>query len=128
MSMERTMRRTLKQCVHFNGIQHEKCSAGVAYLSVRDSSQAGPYRWPCLTLAAEKTSTTTCPSFRLKSDEEWAKEDAQFEKAFAAISEGKSPCCGAPLDESHVRDGTGPRFCLKCKQFVFRGCNPSEVP
>lgn len=35
-------------CKHFTGISDKCCKKGIAYESVRDSSEAGPYRWPCL--------------------------------------------------------------------------------
>jgi hypothetical protein len=38
----------MRRCVHFTGIQHPTCKAGVDYKTVRDSSGKGPYRWPCL--------------------------------------------------------------------------------
>ena len=35
-----------KRCVHFNGIQHIKCKAGIELEDVKDTS-VRPYRWPC---------------------------------------------------------------------------------
>lgn len=51
------------RCFHFRGIQNV-CAAGIDPKSVRDESQPGPYRWPCLTLSAERRATTTCAQFR----------------------------------------------------------------
>lgn len=109
-------------CVHFTGIQHDACAAGVPYASVRDASQPGPYCWPCLPGIGGKVCATTCDKKRLPTLEELEAEEQKWKAAFAAITAGLSPCCNAPLDESHVRGGTGPRFCSKCKTFVFRAC------
>ena len=66
-------------CVHFNGVQHKTCNAGVLYVDVRDSSGKSPYRWPCLTIVGERPCTTTCAQYRAKSAEEIAAEEREFE-------------------------------------------------
>jgi hypothetical protein len=45
---ERDVQREMATCVHFNGIQHDRCAAGVPLVSVRVSSATEPNRWPCL--------------------------------------------------------------------------------
>lgn len=115
-------------CVHFTGLwghgmkKHLLCSAGVAYEDVKDSSQKGPYCWPCLPGIGGRTATTTCQKKRLPTVEELAADKRELEEFLAKIDAGKSPCCDAPLDESRVREGTGPRHCSKCGEFVFRAC------
>lgn len=120
-------------CIHFTGLfgpgmaRKEKCNAGVAYDSVKDSSQAGPLCWPCLPGIGGKLATTTCDKRRLPTVEETAAAHQEMRRIVGSIDSGLSPCCGASFDESQVRDGVGPRFCSKCKEFVFRGCNPKET-
>lgn len=111
-------------CIHFHGIQHKTCAAGLELASVRDSSQPGPYRWPCLTLAGREPATTKCSLYLDPTDEQIAAWDQQVAAAFTALDQGLSPCCKAPLDESQVdKNGTGNRYCSACKQWVMRGCN-----
>jgi hypothetical protein len=64
------------KCVHFRGIQHATCEAGVDMASIRDGSQPGPYRWPCLTL---DKATTSCALYREPTAEEIAADQAAFE-------------------------------------------------
>lgn len=115
-------------CVHFTGIfghndvTHRTCKAGVSYDSMRDATQPGPYCWPCLPGIGGKVATTTCDKRRLPTVEELAADEREWREALAKIDAGRSPCCDAELNESRVRNGTGPRFCSKCKTLVFQGC------
>lgn len=68
----------LSKCQHFTGIRHKTCEAGVCYAEVRDSSQPGPLRWPCLTLAG-KAATTMCAKYEATTPEQLAEEDAEIE-------------------------------------------------
>jgi hypothetical protein len=113
------------ECKHFNGIQHGCCLAGVAYNSVRDASQPGPYRWPCLTLSG-KEATTTCAKREYPTEAELEAEEAECNRVMAALLVGRSACCDAELVEQVDERGSGPRFCSKCKKLAFIGCNPSE--
>jgi hypothetical protein len=86
-------------CVHFRGVQHKRCEAGIALVTVRDASGGGPYRWPCLPpMVPGQTCTTTCASFRAPTAEEIAAEDAEFAGAFAEIMQrhrdGRCIVCG----------------------------------
>jgi len=63
---------TSTHCVHFAGFQHadgtqrEWCRAGVYYADVRDSTQPGQDRWPCMTAVGDMPATTCCASRRLQ--------------------------------------------------------------
>jgi hypothetical protein len=96
--------RHLPKCVHFNGIQHETCKAGVAYKSVRDSA-ARPYRWPCLTLT-DGPAATTCAQYRALTDEEWAAIDREISEAIdrmgARRKAGQCVECGAAIARREV--------------------------
>lgn len=93
------------KCRHFNGIQHKTCDVGVAYLSVRDSSQPGPYRWPCVETGND-VAATVCPNRSLLTQQEHADFAAQIEaawaKACAALEAGKCHICGAAIEPSTV--------------------------
>lgn len=88
--------------------------------SVRDTTQPGPYRWPCLPPEA----TTKCHLRVYPTQAEVDAEEREWKRRMALIfDEGKSACCEAPLDESRVDEhGTGPRYCSACKELVFQGC------
>jgi hypothetical protein len=89
-------------CRHFTGIQHETCAAGVRYVDVRDASQPGPYRWPCIDVRGP--ASTECPKRSLLTAEEHeARErevDAIVDQALAAIAAGKCHECGAAIEPS----------------------------
>jgi hypothetical protein len=93
------------RCRHFNGIQHDRCKAGVNYLDVRDESQPGPYRWPCLTWA-DKAATTECSKRSLLTQVEHAEKEEQIvaamAKADADIAAGKCHVCGAASEPSRI--------------------------
>lgn len=90
-------------CVHFRGIQHDKCCAGVDMKSVRDESQPGPYRWPCITLTGitkkpTPQATTTCEKYREPTaDEIKADEDAfnaRLDEMRERTKRGECSTCG----------------------------------
>jgi hypothetical protein len=100
------------QCRHFTGIQHKTCAVGVAYNDVRDASQPGPYRWPCLESswghidASLRRATTTCDRLSLLTQEEHRAKDeelrAAVDKALAAVESGVCHICGAPAEPSVI--------------------------
>jgi hypothetical protein len=74
-------------CVHFTGIGDVRCKAGVPYASVRDASQAGPYRWPCISPCpwTGRTAATACERKRLPTGEEVEAEIRAFEELEAKL-------------------------------------------
>lgn len=88
-------------CFHFRGIQHATCLAGIKMIDVRDDSQPGPYRWPCITIAGREPATTTCASFREPTKEEIAAWDAKVEARLKEIADrherGLCADCGAKI-------------------------------
>ena len=125
-----------KSCVHFNGMQHESCTAGIRYVDVQKRHEPialpGGRRSlrvsiPCL--LNENHGGATCDKLKPPTEQEFEAKLAGIEAALAAIDAGRSPCCNAPLDEralSRTDDGktSGPRYCGKCGSFVDRLCNP----
>jgi hypothetical protein len=94
-------------CIHFRGVQHKRCEAGIALVTVRDASGGGPYRWPCLPpMVPGQTCATTCDSFRAPTAEEIAAEDAEREAAIAEWMDrrqcGNCPTCGEAMTERRV--------------------------
>lgn len=87
------------KCIHFRGIQHATCEAGVSMVSVRDASQPG-YRWPCLTLN-ERPAATTCELYREPTPEEIAADEAawaaRIEEALARTKRGECSDCGTKV-------------------------------
>ncbi len=113
-------------CVHFTGIQHDTCEAGIAYRDVNGGRKHLAVL-PCLPnmphLAREES--VPCEKCRFPTEEEIAADDFEVTKVLDCIEAGVSPCCGAPLDEARVirsgrHKGHGPRYCTKCKQLAFR--------
>jgi len=111
-----------KTCVHFRGIQHDTCLAGVVVRSVRVVPEKGPYRLPCLPVIGGGDIPNNCEQRRYPTAEEVAADHAMWERAFAAFAAGKSPCCDAPLESR----GTA-RFCSKCREFVGRECGAEDI-
>ncbi len=125
-----------QSCVHFTGMQHDRCKAGVRYLDVRvlhepvllpGNRRSLPSSIPCL--LNENHGGATCSKLQARTQEELAAEIAEVERTLAAVDAGRSPCCDAPLDESALAradDGKreGARYCSKCGKLVDRLCNP----
>lgn len=93
------------QCVHFCGIQHKHCKAGVELVSVRDSSQPGPYRWPCLTIDG-RAATTVCAQRRMPTPDEVEAEARGWEQLLDDVDKGNALPPGVTV----------------------HSCNPSEEP
>lgn len=69
-----------KTCVHFTGIQNNRCKAGIDY----DSFPRGTL--PCLGDQIGKAPKSPCSDLRLPTPEETAAEEAAWEAAFARTS------------------------------------------
>ena len=61
------------RCIHFDGIQHEKCKAGVTLKGVKDTF-GKPHKWPCLRNHM-MGGINTCDLVQFPSEEE-VKEEA----------------------------------------------------
>jgi hypothetical protein len=92
------------KCRHFNGIQHKACEAGVPYERVRDASQPGPYRWPCLDTG--RGTGGECQARSLLTQEEHAEHEREvqttIDKALSDIASGKCHVCGAAAEPSKL--------------------------
>lgn len=73
-------------CRHFTGIQRTTCEAGVVLITVRDASQPGAYRWPCVTQPGHESVTSRCPRYEPQTAEEQAAEDAWVDDAVAKFN------------------------------------------
>jgi hypothetical protein len=120
--------REAETCVHFRGIQHETCRAGVRLQLVKDTSGDGPFRWPCIPpLPRAQPCTTTCAQRRFPTDEEMAAEERVWTAALNRIDAGRSPCCDAALDvRTAPRDTSRVLFCKACGEVVMRACRPEK--
>jgi len=97
--------RFLDKCRHFTGIQHKTCAAGVAYDLVRDVSESGPARWPCLETKTGRC-VDNCPKRSLLSQEEHVEHyrqlDAAVDEMLAKVAAGKCHVCGADAEPSKI--------------------------
>lgn len=94
------------KCVHFTGIQNDRCDAGVRYIDVRDASQPGPYRWPCMTING-RAATTECVNRCFPTREEAHARAVDIEtrmgEAARKLAEGKiCPHCDRPIEARRV--------------------------
>ena len=76
----RRISKEMCECVHFNGIQHGTCKAGVTYTDVSDKSMK-PYGFPCL-----QVHVTTCPKRQHPTLEEATAEVDGWDRAFNRVN------------------------------------------
>lgn len=105
------------RCVHFTGIQHKVCKAGVIYAELE--------KLPCITFAqqalTEEQRQALCPLRRLPTQEEIDAENAMWGRALELILvDQKSPCCQADL-VAHESGRCTTKTCSTCGKFVMRG-------
>lgn len=88
-------------CRHFNGIQHKSCRKGIAYATVRDDSQPGMVRLPCI---SSDGAATTCPHFAHYTQAEIDERNRAVNDYLTALSKFESretencPHCGKHVD------------------------------
>ena len=84
-------------CVHFRGIQHGTCAAGVRYADVQGDG-VGIDRYPCF---RDCTYGETCSRRRFPAAEEIAAEERRLEDALRQfldrLENNECPHCGRPL-------------------------------
>jgi len=68
----------MRQCKHFNGIQNDRCSAGVCYTDLTGKDHARAL--PCITLGGDKR-PAECDKYQMRTPEEEAAEEASMEAA-----------------------------------------------
>lgn len=104
------------KCIHFNGLSHQFCKAGINYESVKDRTQR-PYKIPCVKNTVMHGSHCSLQQFR--TDEEVEKEIKEIENisviAFGALSiistrkenNGiiECPKCGGKLHYTRASNG-----------------------
>lgn len=103
------------RCVHFTGIQHETCGAGVDYKAVCDSS-VRPYRRPC---HADSGATTSCEKRCLPTPEQIEAEVSAWEQLFARVDAGECAECGTMI-ASATQDG-GCLYAAPCGHRIGQG-------
>lgn len=86
-------KRELRGCRHFNGIQHDKCRADVAYKTFQG-------RMPCLPKYAD-SKTGVCALFELYTEDEINKQQTEAAAAIAAffsnLANDICPHCQTPI-------------------------------
>lgn len=87
------------RCVHYDGVIHDVCRAGVAYAAVRGPSVAGTLPYPCFRGREE----LPCAARRFPTAEENAVRAADLEAALArwsaALDRDECPECGQAIGE-----------------------------
>ena len=105
---EQTIAWEMGQCRHFNGIQNERCAAGVAYRELCGDAPGWAKDMPCLLKGSIK-----CDLLSLKTREEAEKEadmwEHQINKTVGAINAAKSDAKSRGL-----KRGNGGRGEVKC--------------
>ena len=99
------------ECKHFNGLQHDKCEAGIVYDTRRDSEQVGRDQLPCCGVGQ-------CPHYDPPTREEIEAEEAEFKKrldnfkSFLRREHSQCPQCGKSVKRlDQVRRSTYARPC-----------------
>lgn len=99
MSVNKSHDLRLSSCRHFNGIQHKACGAGIVLRDMRDVSQPGIARWPCLTIPGREQ-LHSCSQFSAYTAEEMEVEDREIAALLsqfgARIARGECGQCGKP--------------------------------
>ena len=73
--------RIMGRCVHFTGVQHDVCHAGVRYADVRGTTTR-PFGLPCI---QQYANGATCSKAQWPTRDEAEAEEAQFQAAYARI-------------------------------------------
>jgi hypothetical protein len=111
------------KCVHFRGIQHATCEAGIVMLSVRDASHLGPYVWPCLPPMKPGQLRTTCPQYREPTPEEIAADEAalqaRLEEMRGQAERGECSNCGVKVTK--VRQAGSCVYAEPCGHRIGQG-------
>lgn len=94
------LNRIKTRCVHFTGVQHETCKAGVCYRDIprEKNPKAGIIGIPCI-----NPNLNTCDKRQFPTDEEAraeAKEmDEAIEKFLGRLKDGLCPHCGKNVEK-----------------------------
>ena len=73
-------------CIHFTGIQHDTCKAGVNYRALTGGGDGYALRLPCITLVGEKpVEKVTCDKQRAETKEESEVREAAADAAVERV-------------------------------------------
>lgn len=106
--MKTQRERIENRCVHFTGVQHQSCAAGVKYDDVKDTTKR-PYAFPCF----KDDGCTSCEKRRFPTEDEVNREleerDASFKRMMAA-----SRAAHDDAENRGLRKGCGGQGSVKC--------------
>jgi hypothetical protein len=92
----------MRTCLHFTGLLHDACGAGVAYAAVRDES-VRPYGFPCF---RDRPGGLPCALARFRTEDEARAEEAaaaeSIKRFFRQIADGACPHCGRAMTQRQV--------------------------
>jgi hypothetical protein len=104
-------------CVHFNGIQHRACHAGVVYDKIDRKTGRD---LPCLDRSDRPGDYAQCALYEPISEEDIRKDREELDSILADMDAGISSCCKAPLIlQEHKRSVRA--YCSKCKKLAWHG-------
>ncbi len=92
--IERRVEREMNHCVHFTGVQHGECSAGVNYYELLGSGVGCFAHMPCL---ADDAATVVCDKRQFPTEDEARAEVEAYDKAIQDflfnLNSGVCPQC-----------------------------------
>lgn len=117
--MSYSRKQQLTGCQYFNGLQHEKCSAGIRYAEVKRPDNEHGWLYPCRAFQSGiKPMINTCDQRFVPSDDiidrnnaERASQTAQYIEKLNAFSSGEShacPHCGQEVTSARLYSKTEP--------------------
>jgi len=117
-------------CLHFRGIQHDVCEAGVSMRTMRRVvdeatrvASGAPFRavWPCL--ASGRRAGCSCDRLKAATAEDVEDYEIEVETDLAFVAAGMCPVCGEELE----RRGNWQR-CPKCPEVAVHTLPAGRVP
>lgn len=85
-----------ERCRHFNGVEHDKCEAGIYYKTL----EAGGLMLPCLPWHNEKPAAT-CDKYATYTADEIAEQEREFERSITGTITARKAIV-AELDRRHA--------------------------
>ena len=114
---ERRIRKIMTTCVHFNGIQHNECEAGVNYHGLLGDKPGCFAAMPC-----HSEGTVECPKRTLRNREEAEAEyrgrEEMFARSLNAINAAHEHARANGLGKDH--GGYGELPCPACEEGTLR--------
>lgn len=125
-SPEDYIRKLTRKCVHFNGIQHDYCEAGINYHEQAGTNFGALRRLPCLLdhRSSDDKDHVGCPraSYPTREEAEAKASESRrrIQEYMGQIAKGRCPNCGSE-EWSQVGRCV---YCDKCHHRLYQGTLP----